>query len=95
MRSDINKDVATLLDKYSISDIMDKIIEYSSDESNVVLTQWCAENLGTQTDVIGDGIDDHAIRALRFELDRLNARIANVEQRIPVYDQCSQLVNKL
>lgn len=94
MRSDIDKDVVTLLDRYSIDSIMDKLIEYLNDKDVTKLKVWCKENLGTPVD-LGDGIDDHAIRALRFELDRLNARIANVEQRIPVYDQCSQLVNKL
>lgn len=91
MRSDINNDVVTLLDRYTIEDVMDKVIEYLHEKDVTNLKAWCKENLGTPVD-ISDGIDDHAIRALRFELDVVNARVERLEMRMITL--CENIVGK-
>ena len=82
MRSDIDKDVVTILDRYSIDAIMDKMIEYLNDKDVVKLKQWCKDNMGTQIDAVGDEIDSLKIRAIQFEIEQINARIERINLRL-------------
>ena len=81
MRSDIDKDVVTLLDRYSIDSIMGKMIEYLNDKDVVKLKQWC-KDMGIQTDTIGDSLDKTIMRGMQTELDTLNARVGRIERTV-------------
>ena len=81
MRSDIDKDIVAVTDRYAIELVMDKLIEYLNEKDVVKLKEWCTSNLGVQTDVVSDSLDKTVLRGIQTDLDNLHARIGRLERR--------------
>lgn len=80
-RSNVMHDVAQLLGKYVITDILDEMITMASDESLDVMKKWFIKNFDIKRD-IGDDIEEDAIKFMNQEIERIRIRLSKLERGI-------------
>lgn len=80
-RSNVMHNVAQLLGKYAITEILDEIIHIASDEEVNAMKIWCIRNFDIKRD-IGDDIEEDAIKFMTQEIERIRIRLSKLERGI-------------
>ncbi|HPE06212.1 MAG TPA: hypothetical protein PLW50_00670 [Smithellaceae bacterium] len=85
VRNNINHDVSELLAKYDISEILNEIVEMSSDTVVHSMRMWFKREL-TENGIaggnaeIGDELDEDVVEAIFHELGHVNMRLTRLER---------------
>ena len=79
-RSNVTHDVAQLLGKYVVTEILDEMIHMASDDSINVMKNWFIQNFDIKRD-IGDDIEEDAIKFMTQEIERIRIRLSKLERR--------------
>ena len=78
-RGTVQHDVAQLLDKYMINDILDVILEIASEHTVDVMKKWFTQKFYVKRD-IGDDIDSDAIKTISQDIENIRMRLARLER---------------
>jgi len=81
MKGNIQHDVAQLIDKYGISDVLNAIMELGSDSVVHEMRLWF-EKTFMDSHSTGEELDDDVMEAIFHDLQHLNVRLVKVEKAV-------------
>ena len=81
MKGNIQHEVAQLIDKYGVSDVLNVIMDLGSDSLVHEMRMWFEKNL-TSSPAEGDELDEDVMEAIFHDLQHLNLRLVKVEKTV-------------
>lgn len=92
-RSNIQHDVVQLLDKYTISEILDMVMDVAADDLIHEMRMWFNKEFGND-DRLESALDKDVVDYVTHELEHHNARLVNHNMRLDKLERAIRLVSR-